>query len=285
MNPPAYELFLSRGIDLGREPLEVRVCAQHNNGGLRGNIWWESNVRHLFPVGEINGSHGVTRPGGSALNAGQVGSLRAAQYISHRYAGRPPAVEEFLRAARAQIEEKLGQARTMAGGKKESAKRMAAALQELRHRTSRAGGAVRERKTVDREAAAAWNELRSLRRTLRISSPRHLPFAFRVLDLCLTHALYLEAVKEYLAQGGRSRGSSLVLDPTGAGTAAALGDEWRFSLSGPDDPLGRKILEIGLDDGGAVRKRWIDTRPIPETDSWFETVWADFREGRIFRGE
>ncbi|MGM0680565.1 MAG: preprotein translocase subunit YajC, partial [Pseudomonadota bacterium] len=32
------------------------------NGGLAGNIWWESeNIRHLFPVGEVNGSHGVYR--------------------------------------------------------------------------------------------------------------------------------------------------------------------------------------------------------------------------------
>ena len=44
------------------------------------------NIRHLFPVGEVNGSHGVYRPGGSALNAGQVGGLRAAEYIAHRYA-------------------------------------------------------------------------------------------------------------------------------------------------------------------------------------------------------
>ena len=33
-------------------------------------------------MGECAGTHGIARPGGSALNAGQVGSLRAAQYIS-----------------------------------------------------------------------------------------------------------------------------------------------------------------------------------------------------------
>ncbi len=285
MNPPAYELFRSHGIDLGREPLEIRVCAQHNNGGLLGNIWWESNIRHLFPVGEVNGSHGVTRPGGSALNAGQVGSLRAAQYIAHRYAGRPPAAEEFLLAAQAQIEEKQAQAGRLTGGEKEAPGRMAAALRELRRRISRAGGPVRRRETIVGEAEAAWKQLRSLRRTLRVSSPRDLAAAFRTLDLCLTHALYLEAAKEYLAQGGRSRGSFLVLDPKGRGSAPALGDEWRFSLAGPDDSLGRKILEISLDESGSVRKRWVDARPIPDSDAWFESVWADFREDRIFREE
>ena len=66
MNPGAIQLYADHGIDLAREPLEIAVCAQHNNGGLAGNHWWEStNIKHLFPVGEVNGSHGVYRPGGS----------------------------------------------------------------------------------------------------------------------------------------------------------------------------------------------------------------------------
>lgn len=86
MNPGAVELYQNHKIDLFQEPLEVAVCAQHNNGGLAGNIWYEStNVKHLFPIGEVNGSHGVTRPGGSALNAGQVAGFRAAEFIANRY--------------------------------------------------------------------------------------------------------------------------------------------------------------------------------------------------------
>jgi hypothetical protein len=51
----------------------VRAAQQRRPGG---NHWWESvNLKHLFPVGEVNGSHGVYRPGGSALNSGQVGGL------------------------------------------------------------------------------------------------------------------------------------------------------------------------------------------------------------------
>ena len=89
MNPPAIEIYRSHGIDLEREMLEIAVCAQHNNGGLKGDLWWESNIRHLFPVGEVNGTHGVGRPGGSALNAGQVGSLRAALFIATQICGTP----------------------------------------------------------------------------------------------------------------------------------------------------------------------------------------------------
>ncbi|MBQ7486967.1 MAG: FAD-binding protein, partial [Clostridia bacterium] len=103
MNPGAIELYRSHGIDLYTEPLEIAVCAQHNNGGLAGNRWWESNIRHLFPVGEVNGSHGVYRPGGSALNAGQVGSIRAAQYIGHCYRGEALSFEEMCERFESEI--------------------------------------------------------------------------------------------------------------------------------------------------------------------------------------
>lgn len=83
LNQAAIDMYASNHIDLSKEPLEIDVCAQHNNGGLSADIWWEStNIAHLYPIGEVNGSHGVSRPGGgSALNAGQVGALRAATRI------------------------------------------------------------------------------------------------------------------------------------------------------------------------------------------------------------
>lgn len=82
MNAPAIELYKSKGVDLFTEYLPIALCAQHNNGGIAVDMWWQSSVKGLFAVGECAGTHGIARPGGSALNAGQVGSLRAAQYIS-----------------------------------------------------------------------------------------------------------------------------------------------------------------------------------------------------------
>ena len=87
MNPPAIEIYKEHGIDLRKEPLEIAVCAQHNNGGFAVNKWWESSIPHTFVIGEMAGTHGVKRPGGSALNAGQVGGLRAAEYIANVYGG------------------------------------------------------------------------------------------------------------------------------------------------------------------------------------------------------
>lgn len=87
MNMPAVELYRGKGVDLTCEMLEIAFCAQHNNGGVAVDAWWQSSVRGLFAIGECAGTHGISRPGGSALNAGQVGGVRAAQYIS-RYPGR-----------------------------------------------------------------------------------------------------------------------------------------------------------------------------------------------------
>jgi len=82
MNAPAIALYQSKGVDLHHEYLEIALCAQHNNGGIAVDTWWQTSVKGLFAAGECAGTHGIARPGGSALNAGQVGSLRAAQYIS-----------------------------------------------------------------------------------------------------------------------------------------------------------------------------------------------------------
>ena len=82
MNAPAIELYKTKGVDLYTEYLPIALCAQHNNGGIAVDMWWQTSIKSLFAVGECAGTHGIARPGGSALNAGQVGSLRAAQYIS-----------------------------------------------------------------------------------------------------------------------------------------------------------------------------------------------------------
>jgi len=83
MNPQAIMLYKENGIDLYTEPLEIAVCAQHCNGGIAVDTNWESSVKGLYVVGEAAGIFGVYRPGGSALNDTQVGSMRAAEHISY----------------------------------------------------------------------------------------------------------------------------------------------------------------------------------------------------------
>ena len=99
MNQPAIDFYRDKGVDLYTQPLEIALCAQHNNGGIGIDCWWQTDVKGLFAVGEAAASHGVYRPGGTALNAGQVGSTRAAQYIAARCQGDAPACFDTEAAA------------------------------------------------------------------------------------------------------------------------------------------------------------------------------------------
>ena len=82
MNEGAIELYADHGIDLYTQRLEIAVCAQHCNGGVAVDGNWQSDVKGLYVAGEAAGTFGVYRPGGSALNSTQVGSLRAAEHIA-----------------------------------------------------------------------------------------------------------------------------------------------------------------------------------------------------------
>ena len=84
MNVGAVELYAAHGIDLYRDYLEIAVCAQHCNGGVAVDGHWQSDVDGLYVAGEAAGTFGVYRPGGSALNSTQVGSLRAAEHIAKK---------------------------------------------------------------------------------------------------------------------------------------------------------------------------------------------------------
>ncbi|HVP91636.1 MAG TPA: FAD-binding protein [Terriglobales bacterium] len=276
MNRPAVELFKRHGIDLGREPLEAAVCAQHSNGGFKAGIWWESNIRHLFPVGEACGTHGVRRPGGAALNAGQVGSARAARFIAAKCHEKPPSPAGFVRLAGPAVRRELEFARSLLGKTAMGADLLREALTEVRRRMSACGGHVRPPADVARETPRAWVLVERLRRELRVPSARALPAAFEVLDMALTHAVFLEAIREYLERGGKSRGSYLVPDPAGRLPCPGLDGRWAFSLAAPADFTSAKILEVGLGGGGRPVKNWVDVRPVPPDASWFETVWDGY---------
>ena len=82
INAPAIELYQSNGIALQKEMLEVRVCAQHHNGGIAVDSNWQSSIPGLYACGEAAGTFGQYRPGGAALNSTQVGSMRASVHIA-----------------------------------------------------------------------------------------------------------------------------------------------------------------------------------------------------------
>ena len=52
MNLPAVEFYRDKGVDLETEPLEISLCAQHNNGGLAIDHWWQTNVKGFLQWGK-----------------------------------------------------------------------------------------------------------------------------------------------------------------------------------------------------------------------------------------
>ncbi|MCG8511960.1 MAG: FAD-binding protein, partial [Rhodospirillales bacterium] len=279
MNPGAIQLYLDHNIDIRKEPLEIAVCAQHNNGGLAGNHWWESsNIKHLFPIGEVNGSHGVYRPGGSALNAGQAASLRAADFIAHRYADWTvdrKAVKKAAKEALKDVRDYLDVCKTSSTSWKE-------ARTEFQSRMTEAGAHIRSLDGLKKAAVEArenWKRLCA--EGCAYKGVGSMVEALRNRQLCFAHLVYLEAVRHQGASGVGSRGSALVLVSRGGTKAhAKLGPEWRFGKE--DQKFRKQVLETSIR-GDRTSHRWVPVRPIPDTDLWFETAWAAFRKGEIYR--
>ena len=84
MNPLSIELYKRYKYDITRDPLEFAINNQHMNGGLAVDAWGVTSLEGCYAVGEAAGTHGVTRPGGAALNAGQVFGTRCAEHIAAR---------------------------------------------------------------------------------------------------------------------------------------------------------------------------------------------------------
>lgn len=277
MNEQAAALYIDNGIDIRKEPVEVAVCAQHNNGGLTGNIWWESDLKHLFPVGEVNGSHGVRRPGGAALNSGQVGGYRAAWFIAKRYTGEPPRKDSFLDITGYEVARILRSASYwLTNGKKSD---LNSYNNEIRKRMSDAGSIIRDKGSVARAAAEAELMLATLEKKLSASSVEAVSACYRLLDNCLTHYVYLESIKHYIEQGGRSRGSYLISGGN-CNEGGIFPDCIAGNLCRYDRDIEKKIVMTRIEDG-IVKHHLEDVREVPVQDLWFEKVWRDYLEDNL----
>lgn len=274
MNRPAVEFYRERGVDLFKEPLEIALCAQHNNGGLAINCWWETNVKGFFAVGEVSGSHGVYRPGGRALNSGQVGSLRAARYIAARRTGKPMPLEAFMQRARPHMTRLLQQAEELLGAEEDN---IGTLWRQATVRMSYYGAAIRNIDNIERIMEESKSELAGFWQLARISKPERLSLAFRLYDVLLCQYIYLSAMKDYVERGGKSRGSALYTDMSGKKPHSLLPDMFTFQLD--DGALGSQVQEVLYRDG-ACHFSWRPVRPIPEEEGFFENVWRSYRENQ-----
>ncbi len=281
MNQPAVDLYRDKGVDLTREPLEIALSAQHNNGGLAIDAWWQTDLEGFFAVGEAAASHGVYRPGGTALNAGQVGSTRAAQYIAARRKGGPDTgdIEMFRREAAAALSEMADLAAAALGrgasGKRETEGQDARELwRKASRRMSLCGGAFRNVQEIQECLRQVEQELSALSDRVSVGSPRELVWLYRLRDTLLCQTAYLTAMADYGSQGGGSRGSALYTDVSGKKPYASLPDTFTYTLD--DGGKGDVIQEVWRQDGRWCVE-WRPVRPIPQEDDFFENVWNEYR--------
>ena len=274
MNQPAIDFYRDKGVDLYTQPLEIALCAQHNNGGIGIDCWWQTDVKGLFAVGEAAASHGVYRPGGTALNAGQVGSTRAAQYIAARCRG--DASAGFDAAASAALAEMAA----LADACRADTGNVRALWQHAAEEMSRCGAAIRDPAQIRAYGKQVEAQLAGFAKTVKAGSRTELAMVYRLRDMLLSQHAYLTAMADYTAHGGKSRGSALYTDLTGGiKPFTQLPDTFTFALDEAEAPL---IQELWLENN-TCRTAWRAPRPIPEDDDFFENVWRSYREtGNIY---
>ncbi len=269
MNAPAIDLYRDKGVDITKEYLEIALCAQHQNGGADVDLFWQTGVRGLFVAGEAAGTHGVYRPGGSALNAGQVGSMRAAQYIAECRKDKTVDEKRFFAAVAPQVEEELAFAACMAQNPDNAADTLAC----LREDMSRSGGAIRRME----EIAALIPEREELYASLsRRMGSRSLLLAYVTRDTLVTQLMLLVAMKAHGEMGGGSRGSGLYTDEKGS-VPLGFSSDYAFALD--DGARDATVLLVDFE-GGKPCTSTRSVRPLPEGAGFFENVWRTYRENK-----
>lgn len=214
MNEPAILFYQDHHVDLFKERLEIAVCAQHNNGGLSTNHLWETNLSGLYAIGEVCASHGVTRPGGTALNAGQVGAVRAAEGIflkkrTHMKEASPSTESGIKERLRIQALDRIRLSEHAEGN---------CPLSELwinaSKRMSAAAGMIRNQVQMETALKETEDDICQFMQKAKSPSVSQLSLFYKLYDMLLSQKMYLFAMLDYAKAGGGSRGSALYTDST-----------------------------------------------------------------------
>ena len=270
MNEPAVNLYMDHGVDLRTQPLEIALCVQHNNGGLAIDASWQTSIPGLYAAGEVAASHGVYRPGGSALNAGQCGAVRASEAVA-AHPGEMPEEDAFLQVVQSAEARHAALAARLTDDP--AAINVRRAYADACRDMDRLAGPVRSEEGLVDLLQRIDARLADVS-PLGIHTPGDLRWAYRLRDTLLCQRVYVTAMLDYLKQGGKSRGSAMYIDPQGDGIPA-LPEKYRFRLDG--DEHARVVQEIRWT-GSDCAVTWRGVRPMPGEDESFERVWKAYRD-------
>ncbi len=259
MNSPAIELYKSKGVDLSKDYLEISLSAQHCNGGIAVDMWWQTAVPGLFAAGECAGTHGITRPGGSALNAGQAGALRIAQYISVK-AENYTDEERFSETAKEAFFRHTDFINTVTTEKNTATK----LLESARKQMSSVAAAVRDIKEIPKLITENNKALEEFMK-IKIDYIPALVDAYKYRDTLLIQNAVLHSILDYSKKTDKNRGSAIYINNT--------------DVADNESDMRDMIQEIKYS-CGRYTINWRKCRPIPENNDFFENVWKSYRENK-----
>lgn len=248
MNPKAVKLYKDNGIDITRERLKVAVCAQHCNGGVQVDCDWQTNIKGLYVCGEAAGTFGVHRPGGSALNSTQVGSMRAAESIAYGECEDMDGKVAVFAMAEA-LDNDIKKAFEADG--KGNIK-----TEKLRADMSNYSANMRTVARIKDINAEAKKFIADFFDEYKIMSTDEIPQMLKKYDSVITTAAVTSAMALSAERYG-NRGSCMTDNND------ALTDRHK------DENC---VIVTSLENGSYLRP----VRSIPERDGWFETTWADY---------
>jgi len=278
MNPLAIELYRRYKIDIAAEPLEFAVNNQHMNGGISVDTWGRSSLPGVYAVGEAAGTHGVTRPGGAALNAGQVLGTRAAEHVAA--CGRATAV--VTADIRPATEAAVAELRAIL--RPDSPLTVRSVRTSVQDRMSDKAGMICDPEGV-RAALAAARQLNADIRAngIAFARPAEAVRALQWRQITLASEAVLAALDHYVRHGGGSRGARAIRDPDGEAlplTGEGPLEAYRFRMERDADRAEQIVVRKDRD-GLHISKR--SNRPFDESArSFFERDWPDWLTGRIF---
>ncbi len=276
MNSPAIDLYNDKGVDLSKNKLEIALCAQHNNGGLSIDKWWQTNVKNLYAVGEVAGSHGVYRPGGSALNAGQVGSMRAAQYIANNKQTTKISFQEFENNAKNQIVELIKFYVQIKDAQSGNIKEY---IDVYQNKMSKIAAAIRNKNEIESAIKEVENMLLNLNTIIKATNEQEIFMAYSFRDILISQYVYMCSMIDYIKHGAKSRGSALYIDELSDKTEEVLANLNEVEFD--DDKNSDVIQETVFDKNNLnCEFKWRSIRPIPNEDNFFENVWREYRNNK-----
>lgn len=277
MNPLAIELYRRYKVDIETAPLEFAVNNQHMNGGIAVDSWGRSSLDGCYAVGEAAGTHGVTRPGGAALNAGQVFGTRVAEHIAASRADPDEATDPATTAASALR-------RALSILRPEGGRNAQAIRAEIQARMSDHAGMICYPEAVSEALSDARALMAEIDKNgIGIERAAEASRALQWRQMALASVAVLTALDAYIVAGGGSRGARAICSSESTKMPfTRLGplSEYSTREERPEDRDNQIVLQR---DGNSFAVRW---RPITSVDrsdkTFFERDWPDWLTGRIF---